>query len=125
MYLQQGDSRMNYKDALMEGLKKSFDFKGTETRSGFWWFAIIYYPMAIISFILIILTLLSVDMVNMAFFVRYLGAIIITIPLISAIVRRLHDVGKKWYFSILWFIPIGNLYLFYLLAQKSMYKNKI
>ncbi len=62
---------------------------------------------------------------NYIFAVLFLIASIITIyiPLVTAIIRRLHDVGKPGYLWILWFIPGANLYLLYLLAKKGVGKK--
>ncbi len=49
----------------------------------------------------------------------FLSVICATIPLITAIIRRLHDIGKDGLLSILWFIPLANIYLLLLLATKK------
>lgn len=53
------------------------------------------------------------------FFLLFASIIVVYIPLITAIIRRLHDVGKSGYLGLLWFVPVANLYLIYLLAKKG------
>ena len=42
---------------------------------------------------------------------------------ISLFVRRLHDAGRNGQYFFLAFIPIGNLYLLYLLLQRTVIEN--
>lgn len=50
-----------------------------------------------------------------------LFGLFIFLPYLSLLVRRLHDIGKKWTWLFIAFIPIaGQLMLLYLLAKKGM-----
>ncbi|WP_241159455.1 MULTISPECIES: DUF805 domain-containing protein [unclassified Desulfovibrio] len=107
-------------------LRKSFITNGCDTRGQFWRFFIIYWPISGLLFPRIIIVIaIKMPTDNYIFAVLFLIASIITIyiPLVTAIIRRLHDVGKPGYLWILWFIPGANLYLLYLLAKKGVGKK--
>lgn len=116
---------MDYKEALREGLKKSLVTKGRDTREQFWRFFIVYFPIATVipTFIVLsLLTILSYNNLAILYLILAISCIIVYIPVVSAIIRRLHDVGKSGYYWILWFVPGVNLYVFYLLAKKGIAK---
>lgn len=120
---------MNLKEAVLAGLRNSLDIKGCDTRGQFWWFALIYWPIA--SFIPLGTVKIAQNLVPESasgfmfiVFLLFASTIVVYIPLITAIVRRLHDVGKSGYLGLLWFVPVANLYLIYLLAKKGNSGNR-
>ena len=50
--------------------------------------------------------------------------IILIIPTLSILVRRLHDVNKSGWLILFSFFPLFNLYLLYLLVQPSSNDSK-
>ena len=117
---------MHYKEALREGLQKSLISKGCDTREQFWRFFIVYFPIACVIPTLISLlvpVIFGYDSAVIAMLIFVIMCIVVYIPLITAIIRRLHDVGKPGSFWILWFVPGVNFYVFYLLAKKGAAKK--
>lgn len=123
-------AKMDFKEALREGVQKSLITKGNDTREQFWRFFIIYLPLACLISIFfyfivpaIFAVLFGYGSLLISMLLWAIVCLILYIPLITAIIRRLHDVGKPGYFWILWFVPGVNLYIFYLLAKKGVAKN--
>lgn len=87
------------------------NFKGKATRREYWMY-ILYYIV-----ILYILYFLS-DYSNNSIFIG-LFQIILIIPTLSILVRRLHDVNKSGWLILFSFLPLLNLYLLFLLIQPS------
>ena len=81
-------------------LQKYFVFSGRARRSEYWYFILFHY-LILIAFGLI------GNLVKMPL-LSSLYTLVIIIPSISAIVRRMHDVGKSGWFC---FIPIYNIIL--------------
>ncbi len=104
-------------DWYIKALKNYVNFTGRARRKEFWLF-FLFNILIMLSFSFIATTIKETDKFMQGLFVFYgLGIII---PSISAIVRRLHDIGKSgwWIFIIL--IPIiGKIWLIVLLATDS------
>lgn len=87
------------------------NFEGKATRREYWMY-VLYYVV-----ILSILYFLN-DYSNNSIFIG-LFQIILIIPTLSILVRRLHDVNKPGWFILFSFLPLLNLYLLFLLVQPS------
>jgi len=79
-------------DAIKLGFSNYFNFSGRATRAEYWWFVLFLVPLSLITWIPLI------------------GQVIwlaTTIPGISLATRRLHDIGKKgWWQLLFWIISI-------------------
>ena len=99
---------MGFVDAVMSCLKGSLTFDGRASRSEYWWFALAY--MGIVMGTSVISGVLAVILGDAGGLIGLLLTLIVYIGLIpailSAIVRRLHDLGKSgwWYWICL--IPL-------------------
>lgn len=87
------------------------NFEGKATRREYWMY-VLYYVV-----ILSILYFLN-DYSNNSIFIG-LFQIILIIPTLSILVRRLHDVNKPGWLILFSFLPLLNLYLLFLLVQPS------
>ena len=45
--------------------------------------------------------------------------VLFILPSLSVCIRRLHDIGKSGWWTLLGIIPLANFYLIYLLARKG------
>lgn len=94
--------------------QQGFEFSGQSSRQEFWTFMAIHLLVSIGC-------ILSDIVLKTWFDIAY--SILSFIPLSSAIVRRLHDIGKSGYWAFCFFIPIiGPFLLFYWLIQPSHYQ---
>ena len=98
---------MQFQESIKTCLTKYVDFKGRASRSEFWWFvlfsAIVNFGTGAISDQLQIIVALA-----------------LFLPYLAASIRRLHDIGKNWYWILIGIIPlIGALVLIYFYVQKS------
>lgn len=94
------------------GIKKSLDFEGRARRKEFWVFAIMH--MVISSAILVALTSIIAAIprggTTLVVLVWYT---LVAIPLLTAMLRRLHDTGKSgWWFFIQLVPLIGPIWHF-------------
>mgnify|MGYP004464053873 CR=1 FL=1 len=94
-------------------------FEGKASRSEYWYFWFFSFCMGTIPFILAFL--IDEDVISLSLLaVSFLYGIISLLPMLSAAVRRLHDVGKSGAYMFISFIPlIGGLILLYFLCKKS------
>ena len=86
---------MSFADSIKTCFSKYFDGKGRASRSEYWWFWLLYF---------------IVDVV-----LQYTGSTVLSwlilamvIPVLTAGIRRMHDVDKSGWFLL---IPIYNLVL--------------
>ena len=94
-------------------------FEGKASRSEYWFFWFFSFCMGTIPFILAFL--IDKDVISLSLLaVSFLYGIVSFLPMLSAAVRRLHDVGKSGAYLFVSFIPfIGGLILLYFLCKKS------
>ena len=106
---------MNFVQSIQTCYKNFFDFSGRASKSEFWWFqlyAIIIYGMMFVF---------QGDLV----LVFSILAIVNTIPLYAAAVRRLHDTDKSGWMALISVIPLIGLYIIVLLiADGTKGKNR-
>lgn len=115
---------MGFGEAIKTCFKKYFSFEGCATRAELWWYYLFYLAGLLVLFVATVAALYFLDaLVGMlilfalvAFFTAGL------LPLYSALVRRMHDVGLN---GILAFIPIAGFVLSLMpSAQESVYRTK-
>jgi len=99
---------MQFQEAVKTCFNKYAEFKGRASRSEFWWFVLFYAIANLVA------NAIS-DKVGSIL------AIGLLLPYLAVCVRRLHDIGKKWYWIFIGIVPIlGQLILIYFYVQKSM-----
>ena len=94
--------------AIKIGFTKSFQFSGRASRSEFWWFV----PVALVP---PVLAGLKMSWYNFEFWGIWRGGILIllSLPLIAAMSRRLQDVGEPGHQAIFPFMPFVLFWLAY------------
>jgi uncharacterized membrane protein YhaH (DUF805 family) len=98
---------MQFQESVKTCLNKFADFKGRASRSEFWWFVLF---TVLVNFVL----------GSISDKLQGVVALILLLPYIAVAVRRLHDIGKKWYWILIGIIPIvGFFVLIYFYVQKS------
>ena len=139
--------KVSFLIAVKNGFRNYVNFKGRIRRSEYWFFVLLINSITAIFVILLVLFFKKVIyktdydpndypdyylyedfndhmqttkiLIIIGVFSFYLVSIVI--PLMSATVRRLHDVGKSGIFIFVGLIPFfGGLYLLYLLCLDSM-----
>jgi len=81
--------------------KGIIDFRGRTSRADYWYFVFVNVIIAII-----LMVLSSSSRLFSVLYYAYTYAM--CVPSLAAGIRRLHDIGKRWYF---WLIPFYNIYL--------------
>ena len=123
--------------AIIEGIKGTFDFKGSTSRADFWFFMlffiILYVVVAIVDEVTAVTTISILDLplgkyIPMGMVDPEVGLLVLlyrpvmAIPTTSATVRRLHDIGRSGWWAALWVLPLpvlGWLYLIPLLCKPT------
>ncbi len=95
--------------AYLDALQRYFDFRGRTSRSGYWLFVLVNLAVAIVAFVLDnTLNLNSDSGVGPFFVLVYISHLI---PQLSALVRRLHDIGRSGWWALLLLTGLGALVL--------------
>ena len=109
---------MDLKSATQSGFDHFSDWKGRASRSAYWYLVlasfIAYLVPAILGSIIggIIGTLLLI--------IALIAALAFIVPLLSAVVRRLHDTGRSGWWYFIGLVPlIGGIWLFVLTVMPS------
>ena len=96
-------------------LKKYAEFKGRSDRAEFWYFVLLN---AIVSIVLSIISSIIGDHERNV--LGNLYSLAVFCPSLAVGMRRLHDIGKSGWWTLLGLIPIvGWIWLIVLFAQKS------
>ena len=117
--------------------KRCFDFNGRSSRPDFWYFMLLFILLyTVVAVVDQTFVTAKVDIRNlplgsyipMGMVDPNVGLLVLlyrpvmALPTIAVSVRRLHDVGKSGWWSVLWVLPIpgiGWLYLIPLLCKPS------
>jgi len=97
---------MDFTTAVKTCFAKYADFSGRASRSEYWWFFLAYFILAIVSGVIH-------DYLYLIVVLAFL------VPLISAGVRRLHDIGKTGWLLLIGLIPLVGLVLIYFFVQPT------
>ena len=97
---------MDFTTAVKTCFAKFVDFSGRATRSEYWWFVLAYFILAIVTGFI-------------HEYLYFLVVLVFLVPMISAGVRRLHDIGKTGWLLLLGLIPVVGLVLIYFMVQPS------
>lgn len=128
---------MNY---YLDALKKYATFRGRTGRKSFWWFTIISFILGVILFMI---DIKMGNVIGMSHASMYEGTatfgggmrpqigllsglygLIIFIPSLSILIRRLHDISRSGWWILVGVIPfIGQLILFLFTLLKSSDDN--
>lgn len=102
--------------SIVSTLKKSFTLAGRANRCEFWTFQVAMLLLLIVEFVLFLLAAGSV-LGTIFFWLFLIIDVLLLIPNIAVLVRRLHDVNLSgfwfWYLSP---VGIGMIYIVYLLG---------
>ena len=103
---------LNFVDAVTTCFRKYFNFKDRASRSEYWYFQILFFPIAIWSQFPS-----NTDSVLILQLILLFGTLI---PTFSSGVRRLHDRDKSGWWILISFIPfVGSIILIIILAEKG------
>lgn len=117
---------MELKDGFKKFWTRAFDYRGTSSRSEFWW--------GVLGNTIIMLILLALLVVSLTCFTPQINAfsvimivlfslfcVVELLPSITLIIRRMHDIGRSGYFIFVLFIPIiGYIWYIYLVTRRGV-----
>jgi uncharacterized membrane protein YhaH (DUF805 family) len=110
---------VNFQKSIQVCYSKFSTFSGRASRSEYWWF---YLYSTVWGYLLDISDELEKwnafgDFKILVYLVLLVGYFIITVPLISAGSRRLHDIGKSGWWQLLYITIIGTIPLIIWMAR--------
>ena len=106
---------VSFTTAVKNGFKKGFDFKGCATRAEFWWWNLFVFLIRLPFAAIFKYTPYTLEnpilhaLPNICIYTLVVIDIILFLPNLSILIRRLHDVGKSGRICLQLFIPIWNL----------------
>ena len=109
---------MNFLESLETCYKKVFNYRGRASKSEYWWFQLYFTLFAILTFYIV-----ETHTFGQVLFVLW---VFNNLPLLSAAVRRFHDMNKSGW-TLLWaLVPfIGTFIVLIMLAgDGTKGKNK-
>jgi uncharacterized membrane protein YhaH (DUF805 family) len=127
--------------ASISGFKRTFDFRSTASRGDFWYFmllfVVLYLVVATVDEVFVASAVSIQDLplgqyIPMGMIDPEVGVLVLMyrpvmgIPTLSVTIRRLHDVGKSGWWSLLWILPLpllGWFYLIPLLCRPTLSKD--
>lgn len=111
--------KMTMFNAVKTCFSKYVKFEGKASRSEYWYFWLFCFCIETIPIILAFI--IDKDVISLSLMaVSFLYCIVSFLPMLSAAIRRLHDIGKSGAYFFVSFIPfVGGLILLYFLCQKG------
>ena len=104
---------MSFIDAIKSCLSQYVNFNGRARRSEYWWYELAYLICSII-----INTIAKITGIGLLATIFNLALLV---PSLAVCVRRLHDIGKRWPWLLIAFIPIiGEIWLIVLYCKDSV-----
>lgn len=105
---------MNY---FIEAFRKYATFTGRARRSEYWYFVLFNLLISIPLWIVGVVFVAASNGSRAGMFPFDAYALGSFLPALAVGVRRLHDIGKSGWFTLLGFVPIANILLIVWLAQ--------
>jgi uncharacterized membrane protein YhaH (DUF805 family) len=93
---------MDFQTAVRKGIDNIGNFEGRSGRAEFWWFVLAVWVAEVVILMLINLIFRGGFIGNMLWFIVW---VIAFLAILSAGIRRLHDVNQSGWLAILWVIP--------------------
>ena len=111
--------KMTIFNAVKTCFSKYVKFEGKASRCEYWYFW--FFSFCIESIPIILAFIIDKYVISLSLLaVSLLYSIVSFLPMLSAAIRRLHDVGKSGAYFFVSFIPfVGGLILLYFLCQKG------
>ena len=104
-------------DYYFDAFSKYATFSGRARRSEYWYFQLFNF---ITNVLLAVISYFTFQ--NAIIFIVLLYGLVVLLPNIALVVRRLHDIGKSGWYYFVAFIPIvGAIWILVLLATDSEY----
>jgi uncharacterized membrane protein YhaH (DUF805 family) len=104
-HIRTGEGLMGFGEAIRTCLRKYVDFNGRASRSEYWWFALFYFLVGAVARLLDMFIFQSprtggpVDIVV---------SLALLLPSLSVFVRRLHDLDRTGWWTLLFCVAIGG-----------------
>lgn len=93
---------MSFADAVKTCFSKYADFSGRARRSEYWFFYLFVFLIVVAGSI--------VDgIIGTTPVVQVVAVLAVLLPLLAALVRRLHDTGRSGWWALLGLVPFGGL----------------
>jgi uncharacterized membrane protein YhaH (DUF805 family) len=109
---------MNFSNSIMTCYKKYGKISGRASRSEFWWFYLFSMTFLTLFSIQIDFFFINQEKIILATIFSFLMIFLFIPPLISATIRRLHDMNKNGLWLLIVLIPyLGCLVLFIMCAK--------
>jgi len=109
---------MGFQEAIKTAYNKYGDFRGTATKSEFWWFALYIFIADILIYSLDSIIFgadgLGYGPLSSLFTIAHI------IPNLSLGARRLHDIRRSGWWQLISLTIIGNIFLIYWWIQPSL-----
>ena len=102
---------------FINALSNYAEFSGRARRSEYWYFNLFYFIFYII--------VIALDAISVQGGFTALYTLVMFVPSLSVLVRRLHDTSHSAWWLLLMCVPIiGHLILLYFLVQDSHHDNE-
>jgi uncharacterized membrane protein YhaH (DUF805 family) len=104
-------------DYYFDAFKQYATFSGRARRSEYWYFQLFNFLTTILIGAIAFFTFKE-----SAVFIILLYGLVVMLPSLALVVRRLHDIGKSGWYYFVSFIPIvGSIWILVLLVTDSQY----
>ena len=95
---------VSFPNAIKFGFQRYFDFSGRSTRAEYWWWALFVFIAN--SILIIVDNIAGTTITPTTGIISSLFLLVIIIPNIAVMVRRLHDINRSGWWVFLGAVPV-------------------
>ena len=105
---------MGFAEAVRTVIVKRYaDFGGRSSRSEYWWFALFFVLLSILVEAILAMAGPSAAVLSVVV------PLALFIPSLAVLIRRLHDLDRSGWWSLIALVPLVNLVLIFWLVRKG------
>jgi uncharacterized membrane protein YhaH (DUF805 family) len=118
---------VSFPDAIKNGFSGYATWSGRSTRAEYWWWALFVWILSLIPYIIWIPSMSSTNAdgttslsLGLGFWLLIVIDLVLLLPTLSVLVRRLHDTNRSGWWFWIYFVPcIGGIWLLVLTVLPS------
>ena len=104
---------MTFLQSISSVLGNYATFRGRAPRSEYWWYQLFLILLYFVVGFLVGLTSSNENGAGIGGLIMLLTFLIFFLPSLAVVIRRLHDINRTGWWTLITFIPFGSLVLLY------------
>ena len=108
---------VSFPNAIKFGFQRYFDFSGRSTRAEYWWWLL--FGFIANSILIIVDNIAGTTITPTMGIISSLFTLVIFIPGLALLFRRLHDINRSAWWLLLGFVPFGGIVIIVWMCKRG------